>query len=128
MAPSVLLACSESHVDDDCVESGGIALGEEDVVTGRYNNSSPPGLSSGTLTARVGASGDVVVTNLQFAWSSSHVGVLQFSASGDGVADKTQIVGTLSGEESFTTTFGGFTGSRYACSGTRMPFTFTRRD
>lgn len=101
---------------------------QEDVVTGRYSNSSPPSGSSGMLTARVGATGEVVVASLQFAWSSSHVGLLQFSASGDGVADKTQIVGTMSGEESFTAVFGGIVGSRYACSGTRMPFTFTRQD
>ena len=100
---------------------------QEDVVTGRYSSSSPPSGSSGTLTARVGASGEVVVANLQFSWSSSHVGILQFSGSGDGVADKTQIAGTVSGEESVTTVFGGIVGTRYACSGTRMPFTFTRQ-
>ena len=99
-----------------------------DVVTGQYSSSSPPTGSSGTLTARVGASGEIAVANLQFSWSSSHVGLLQFSASGDGVADKTQISGTVSGEESFTTVFGGIVGSRYACSGTSMPFRFTRRN
>ena len=101
---------------------------QEDVVTGRYSNSTPPSGSSGTFTARVSPSGAVTVANLQFSWSSSHVGVLQFSASGDGVADKTQIVGTISGEQSFTPTFGGIPGPRYACNGTRMPFTFTRQD
>ena len=101
---------------------------QEGVVTGQYSSSSPPTGSSGTLTARVGAAGEVAVTNLQFSWSSSHVGVLQFSASGDGVADKTQISGTVSGDESFTTVFGGIVGSRYTCSGTSMPFRFTRQN
>ena len=99
---------------------------QDDAVTGRFNGSSPPGLSSGTLTARVDGSGKVVDAKLQFSWSSSHVGLLQFAASGDGSADKTQIVGTVSGEESFTMTFGGITGNRYACSGTGMPFRFAR--
>ena len=101
---------------------------QEDVVTGQYSSSSPPTGSSGALTARVGASGEVTVANLQFSWSSSHVGLLQFSASGNGVADKTQISGTVSGDESFTMVFGGIVGSRYACSGTGMPFRFTRRN
>jgi hypothetical protein len=73
----------------------------------------------------VAASGEVVVTNLQFTWSSSHVGRLEFSASGDGAADKNQISGTVSGEESWTTPFGV---SRYTCSETQMAFSFTRRD
>jgi hypothetical protein len=100
---------------------------QEDVVTGVYSSSSPPTGSSGTLTGRVGASGEVAVANLRFSWSSSHVGLLQFSASGGGVADKTQVSGTVAGEESFTAIFGGIVGSRYACAGTSMPFRFTRR-
>ena len=96
---------------------------QENVVTGRYIASSPPAVSSGTVTARVDLSGRVIVESLRYSWSSSHVGTLQFSASGDGAADKTQISGTVSGEESWTTPFGL---SRYTCSGTRMPFRFTR--
>lgn len=98
---------------------------QEDVVTGRYSASAPPAVSSGTLTARVDSSGRVALENLQYSWSSSHVGLLQFSAAGDGNADKTQISGIVSGEESWTTPFGV---SRYTCSGTGMPFRFTRRD
>ena len=100
---------------------------QEDVVTGRYRNDSPPAVSSGSLTARVGLSGDIVVTNLQFNWSSSHVGLLQFSASGNGDADKAHISGTVSGEQKFTPTFGGIAIPGSACSGTNMPFTFNRR-
>jgi hypothetical protein len=100
---------------------------EDDVVTGRYRNDSPPAVSSGSLTARVDKSGDIVVTNLQFSWSSSHVGGLRFSGSGDGQADKIHISGTLSGEQSFTPSFGGIAIPGTACSGTNMPFTFNRR-
>jgi hypothetical protein len=98
---------------------------QDAVVTGRYRNDSPPAVSSGTLTASVDLSGRVVVDSLRYSWSSSHVGTLQFSAAGGGAADKTQIAGTVSGEESWTTPFGF---SRYACSGSGMTFRFTRRD
>jgi hypothetical protein len=100
---------------------------EQDVVTGRFSKSSPPAVSYGVLTGRVDRSGEMLVTNLQFSWSSSHVGLIQFSASGDGDADKTHVSGTVSGEESYIPTFGGSAGPRSACSGTQMPFTFTRR-
>jgi hypothetical protein len=99
---------------------------QDDVISGRYNSSSPPSGSTGSLTAQVGLSGNVTVTSLQFSWSSSHVGLLQFAASGNAVADKTQVAGTVSGDESFTEVFGGIPGSRYTCSGTQMPFKFTR--
>ena len=72
----------------------------------------------------MGASGEVVVANLQFSWSSSHVGILQFSGSGDGVADKTQIAGTVSGEESFPTVFGGIVGSSLRMQRDAVPFSF----
>jgi hypothetical protein len=98
---------------------------QDAVVTGRYRNDSPPAVSSGTLTASVDLSGRVVVDSLRYSWSSSHVGTLQFSAAGGGAADKTQIAGTVSGEESWTTPFGV---SRYTCSETQMAFSFTRRD
>ena len=97
---------------------------QDDVITGRYSLSSGPAVSYGTLTARVGVSGEVFVESLRYSWSSSHVGLLQFSASGGGVADNTQISGTVSGDNSFNTIFIG--GSLSTCSGTRMPFTFTR--
>jgi hypothetical protein len=98
---------------------------QDAVVTGRYRNDAAPAVSSGTLTARVELSGRLVVDTLRYSWSSSHVGTLQFSAAGDGAADKTQIAGTVSGEESWTTPFGF---ARYSCSGTGMAFRFTRRD
>ena len=98
---------------------------QDNVVTGRYSASAPPAVSSGTLTAKVDVSGRVVLDSLRYSWSSSHVGTLQFSASGDGAADKTQISGTVSGEESWTTPFGF---SRYTCNGTSMAFRFMRRD
>lgn len=93
-----------------------------DLITGRFSASSPPAVSSGTLTASVDLSGRIVLDSLRFSWSSSHVGLLQFAGSGDGFADKTQISGNVSGEESWTTPFGV---SRYTCNGTRMPFSFT---
>ena len=96
---------------------------QEDVVTGRFSASAPPAVTAGTLTARVDRSGRLVIENLRYQWSSSHVGTLQFSASGDAIADKTQISGIVSGEESWTSPFGV---SRYTCSGARMPFRFTR--
>jgi len=97
---------------------------QADVITGRYSLSSGPAVSSGTLTARVGVSGEVLVESLRYSWSSSHVGLLQFSASGGGVADKAQISGTASVDNSFNTIFIGV--YLLTCSGTRMPFTFTR--
>lgn len=101
---------------------------QDDVLTGRYSASSPPGVSSGTFSGSVDMSGRVTVTSLQFSWSSSHVSLIQFSAAGDGTGTKTQISGTVSGELSHTPVFGGIAGTRSVCSGTRMPFTFTRRN
>ena len=95
-----------------------------DILTGRYRADSPPTVSSGSLTARVDLVGRVVVETLQYSWSSSHVGILTFSAAGEGIADRTQISGTVSGDNSFNTIFLG--GTRRVCNGTQMPFRFTR--
>jgi len=101
---------------------------QDNIVTGRYSMSSPPGLSSGTMTGKVDGSGRFTVDALQFTWSSSHVALIQFAAAGGGDADKTQISGTLSGALSSTPTFGGIAGTPSSCSGTRMSFRFTRKD
>ena len=98
---------------------------KDGVVTGQYSASSPPAGSAGTFTARVDQSARLVITSLQFSWSSSHVALIQLAASGDGAGDKTQLSGSVSGTLSYTPEAGGILGTRSTCSGT-MPFRFTK--
>ena len=102
---------------------------QEDVLTGtfRSTNVGPP-VSGGTVTAKVTQAGKVEMIDLRYSWSSSHVGVLIFTASGEGTADKSQIAGTVSGEQTYTPTFGGVGhATTYRCNGAMMPFRFSRR-
>jgi hypothetical protein len=100
---------------------------QDDTITGNYSTSAPPSVSFGTLTGRVNASGRVTIDSLQFSWSSSHVGLLKFSAAGAGTADRTRISGSVSGEKSFRALFGGVgSGDLQTCTGTGMPFRLTK--